>query len=644
MPAPLPPSADERAVVDVYRRAERALLEQVAEQAGRVARDSSGRYATVPAAVQAVRDAARGVVRQLDVITPGLFADRLTAVTEQGARDAADVLHELPGRPGADVNVAALDRVVVALLERTDEVHRSILRTTPDRFRDALLEALPAGLVGVDTRREVTQRAVWRLADQGVTTFVDRAGRTWRASTYMEMAARTALQRVQEDAKLDRLRAAGHDLVVVQGGRDRCPRCRPWNGRVLSITGAHQGAVTVTSRFGEQVTVDVAATVAEARAAGFGHPNCRCGLDLYQPGITTLPDPVERTDNGQYRARQQQRAIERDIRRLREREAASLDVPARKQAGRDVRAAQARMRRHLDENPDLLRRSYREQIGAGNLASDEQADRFRDQDAAGLPDGPRAPLVSELRVAELRDRMRSAEARGDLDAHDRYKRERSRRDAALTRRRRARIDRTRANAPASETVNVPRETSAQRAITAPTPLTDAEIRDVTQGWSAQVGDLTRAEQDAVDAYRSVTGFMYLNAILRGRELRMPDHIREQYTEHLRVLDGLARRYRTPRDLSVVRQVDSGWLPDNPGPGQVFEPAGLTSTTLLADGVSSFARSSTHVRIVVPGGTPAIVIAGREEEVVLPHGARYRYDGEYADDDGKRWALVTVVTA
>ncbi|WP_240659835.1 phage minor capsid protein [Streptomyces sp. WAC 01529] len=69
-------------------------------------------------------------------------------------------------------------------------------------------------LVGIDTRRQATQRSVQQFTDRGIGSFTDKAGCTWSMTTYAEMAVRTSTGRAAVEAHADRLRAADLDLVA----------------------------------------------------------------------------------------------------------------------------------------------------------------------------------------------------------------------------------------------------------------------------------------------------------------------------------------------------------------------------------------------------------------------------------------------
>ena len=120
--------------------------------------------------------------------------------------------------------------------------------------------------------------------------------------------------------------------------------CRPWEGKVLSISGADRRYPTVK----------------EATSAGLLHANCRHRLTAYIEGVTR-PETNTADPEGD-RARQEQRRLERGVRQWKRREAAAIDPEAERMAKAKAREWQARLRDHVEAN-DLKRRPERERIG-----------------------------------------------------------------------------------------------------------------------------------------------------------------------------------------------------------------------------------------------------------------------------------------
>jgi hypothetical protein len=90
-------------------------------------------------------------------------------------------------------------------------------------------------------------------------TFVDRAGRKWAPEKYLRMVSRTLMAESQREAHEAAYAEAGVDLVKVSIHGTKCEKCQPYEGMVLSLTGATEGYPTV----------------AKARREGLFHPNCK---------------------------------------------------------------------------------------------------------------------------------------------------------------------------------------------------------------------------------------------------------------------------------------------------------------------------------------------------------------------------------
>ncbi|MDG4832418.1 minor capsid protein [Solwaraspora sp. WMMD1047] len=292
------------------------------------------------------------------IATTGLPAQLLRGDPDSGR--LAAVIQQVP-------RVAAVESLAAALVADIGAKHSNVLRTVLDAYRSVIQQASAVSIAGGMTRRQASQHAYAKLVDQGLTSFVDSSGRRWRLSSYVEMATRTVTQRAAVQGQTDRLTTLGVDTVIVSDSPRECPKCRPWEGKILSISGGQRGRVELPSAVGSgTVTVDIAGSVADARAAGLQHPNCTHSLRAFLPGATRRPARPTENPEG-YRAKERQREIERQIRKWKERETAALDPAAAAGARAKVRAWQGEMRNHLTANPELKRLSYREQPGAGNI-------------------------------------------------------------------------------------------------------------------------------------------------------------------------------------------------------------------------------------------------------------------------------------
>ncbi|MCX4827179.1 phage minor capsid protein [Streptomyces sp. NBC_01016] len=417
-------------VRDLYAAAEERLLAMVARRLADGI-DAPHWMEAKLADIQALRRGAQAVVDELGKATSLEIHDAVAEAYNVGARagilelgalhddDARRIAEETPG-------TRRVDRLAIEANELVTASHRGILRGVEDVYRQVIAQSAATPLMGVDTRRQATQQAVQRFTDRGIASFMDRAGRSWSMPTYAEMATRTAVGRAAVEAHADQLTAAGVDLVIVSNSPHECPLCRPWEGKILALSGP-SGRRTVevehATEDGRMVRVDVAGTVDEARMAGLQHPNCRHTVGAYLPGLTVPPKDAA-TDPDGYEATQRQREIERHIRKYKLRAASAVDPAAKRAAQARVRGWQKSMREHLDNHPELMRKRYREQPGASNLSTGTrppqdaiEAARLRAGDTRTPAEMSDTQLGQAMRSGALDDRA-FARVRDEADRRD----------------------------------------------------------------------------------------------------------------------------------------------------------------------------------------------------------------------------------
>ncbi|MGF0176709.1 phage minor capsid protein [Streptomyces sp. Marseille-Q5077] len=417
---------------DLYAEAEARLLGIIARQLA-AGLDAPGWVERKLAAIQSLRRASQAVVDELGKAVELEVFDAVASAYNEGHRAAVAELGALSDDARALVddftpNAQAVDRLAQETVDVVTSTHRSILRAVVDRFRAIVAAVTATPLLGTGTRRQATQDAMRRFADEGIRAFVDRAGRRWQLTSYAEMAVRTSVARAATEAHMRTLSDAGVDLVIVSDAPRECPLCRPWEGRVLAIAGP-TGERTVEVEHaiddGRMIPVRIAGTLDEARLAGLQHPNCRHSVSAYTPGLT-VPEQAT-SDPAGYEAGQRQRAIERHIRKYKRREATAVTPEAQRAARLKVRQWQGAMRTHLAAHPDLRRLRHREQPGASNLpeqrteATPEQVEAARvwsgdDQSVREMSDDQLAAAEgSRLLDDRARARIEAEADRRDLD-------------------------------------------------------------------------------------------------------------------------------------------------------------------------------------------------------------------------------------
>lgn len=314
---------------------------------------------TQPAQSQSLSSEA-AVIGAYTVAEEQLLTDMADAVQHGASRnDLRRIAQRVATRLARTANVRSLLQNAVAkvpgarvsntdafqLASRLNVVNQRIVAFADDAYRAAVLDASQRLVAGVGTPASAQHEAWDALTRQGITGYVDRSGRKWNLATYVEMAVRTTAQNAFNDAREQELQRANAEYLTVQHDGHPCPLCRPWEG----------------ARLGDGP--EAKATVAQARDAGLFHPNCRHVLTVWRPGIAPLTWTTE--DERKYRATQQLRYYERQVRSWKRQHAAALDDLSRQRASRKIRAYQGRIRSHVTEH-GLNRRSRREQLNLGH--------------------------------------------------------------------------------------------------------------------------------------------------------------------------------------------------------------------------------------------------------------------------------------
>ena len=151
-------------------------------------------------------------------------------------------------------NTTKLAAVFTDRMEANDK--RQLRRAVIDTFRQQTLE----GLTAKETHKRLQD--TWDALAKNLRgdRFIDAAGRPWTNANYMNMLTRTILQTTNREAYTDTLLENGFDLAKIADDGDPCPICRPWANMIVSLTGKNKNYPSL----------------ADARASGWGHPNCMC--------------------------------------------------------------------------------------------------------------------------------------------------------------------------------------------------------------------------------------------------------------------------------------------------------------------------------------------------------------------------------
>ena len=240
------------------------------------------------------------------------------------------------------------------LLESAVDTYSNTVRDIANEER-ILNTATGATLSRYTTRQQATRTAMKKMADEGLTGFIDRAGRQWSPEAYASMVIRTTAHNVNIDAVKTRQQEYGSDLfqVSVHGGAR--PLCYPYQDKIYSwgsaTGGEFEDGAGRTIKYGSFIN-----DTSQDKPAGLFGINCGHHPFPIIPGYSVVHNhyvqPMKENDE-EYIQSQKQRALERDIRaKKRQYEidkvsgASEADLVKDKQA---ISQAQANMRGFIKE-------------------------------------------------------------------------------------------------------------------------------------------------------------------------------------------------------------------------------------------------------------------------------------------------------
>ena len=209
-----------------------------------------------------------------------------------------------------------LNLVNTVMLESTQAAYTGVISDIVNRINttQSILNASAGEVItGVSTWNKAMHDAVHRMVSNGLTGFIDHAGRRWSPEAYVAMDIRTTLFNTGRAAIWERQEQYGNDLYQVSSHNGARPLCYPWQGKVISRTDMVRD---VEDLDGNTVHVYAQSETTYGQAAGLFGINCKHYPMTFIPGFSTLKgEPQsEKVNEKTYEESQQQRALERKLR------------------------------------------------------------------------------------------------------------------------------------------------------------------------------------------------------------------------------------------------------------------------------------------------------------------------------------------
>lgn len=254
------------------------------------------------------------------------------------------------GRPGFfGVNSDKMNIILDEAVKDIDTKRYACINRMNSGYTDFLRKADIFAQSGSMTIPQALDYAMKDFLSAGLNCVEYSNGNRVNIASYAEMALRTSSSEVTRQANGDVRNALDEYLVVSNVIGMTCPICQKWQGKVL-----------IDDVYSDGKPDGKHLLVSDAKADGFMHPNCRHQLFMYIEGITEiadLPNDVETKEH--YKAEQEQRRQEREIRKYKRLRDGAVDPADRQKYDARVKEWTAKYDQFLKERPYLRKNPKR---------------------------------------------------------------------------------------------------------------------------------------------------------------------------------------------------------------------------------------------------------------------------------------------
>lgn len=257
------------------------------------------------------------------------------------------VLHEVAKKSlsvdGVDTTETQGVLQTIQALQAQAENHLNLVNTnmlvgTQDKFstmvsvldneRNIILNDATIDLVtGQQSYYQIVAQTIRRFGEEGINAYVDKAGKQWSPEAYVSMDLRTTSAQTARGVVEAQGRDYGLDVILVSSHAGARPKCAPYQGRCFSMSGRYG---VITDANGNEYEFEPIDNTSYGEPDGLFGINCGHSFRYIEEGSFVnrereTPDDSEagKKNAQQYQLSQEQRSIERDIRKY-EREAELL--------------------------------------------------------------------------------------------------------------------------------------------------------------------------------------------------------------------------------------------------------------------------------------------------------------------------------
>lgn len=198
---------------------------------------------------------------------------------------------------------------------------------------------------GSAARTRAVRTTIREMAQRGIPAFVDRAGREWSPEAYVNMDIRATVKNTALEAKFSVMDSLGQDVFEVSSHPGSRPKCRPWQGKLISRSGK---TTEITDLHGRKHKVIPLSQTSFGEPDGLFGINCGhrprgCTEGVFTKSAVAYDDEA---DKELYNKVCRQRELERKVRKSKT-EADMLEAAGDAEGAKEVRRRMAEQNRQL---------------------------------------------------------------------------------------------------------------------------------------------------------------------------------------------------------------------------------------------------------------------------------------------------------
>ena len=266
------------------------------------------------------------------------------------------------------VNTVADKWQVLRNTELAGTSQGGILRKTAEQRREQseiankqdmlnILNSNTASVVsGAESRTKAVRTTIHEMAQKGIPAFVDKSGREWSPEAYVNMDIRATVKNTALEAQFSTMDSLGQDVFEVSSHPGSRPKCRPWQGKLISRSGKTTEITDINGRKHKVIPLS---------QTSFGEPDGLFGINCgHRPrGVSDglfRKSSVEydEEDKELYNKVCRQRELERKVRKSKT-EADMLEAAGDTEGAKEVRRKMAEQNKALKSYCDSNGLKYR---------------------------------------------------------------------------------------------------------------------------------------------------------------------------------------------------------------------------------------------------------------------------------------------